>query len=151
MDLTADGRDRLSDRGEEITLLSGSDQTWKGPIQLGEVLGQEAIADANPKALLLPLPSFFQGEQDPEIPNPWVWVLIVQALALGDEIGHIGGILGIVFIPAAIEELAIPLHGYPGDQDDLVSLPDQMLSQGLMVVGGGLQAKDHLREAMLNL
>jgi hypothetical protein len=78
-------------------------------------------------------------------------VFIEEAFALGDQIGHIGGILGIVFVPAAIQELAIPLHRYPGDQDDLVSLPDQMLSQGLMIVGGGLQAKDHLRQALLNL
>jgi hypothetical protein len=29
-----------------------------------------------------------------------------------------------------------------------MTMTDQMLSQGLMVVGGGFQAKDHLRQAM---
>ena len=101
MGRTTDGGNLLH-RGEKITLLSGSDQAGEGWVELRAVLGHEAVADADPNSLLLPLQPFLQREQKPQIPNPLLRVFIEEAFALGDQIGHIGGILGIVFVPAAI-------------------------------------------------
>jgi len=134
-----------------MALLSGSDQAGEGGIQLRAVLGYEAIADADPNSLLLPLQPFPQGKQEPQIPNPCVWVLIVQTLALGDQIGHVGGILGIVLVPTSIEELPVPLHRDPRDEHHLMLAPDQVFSQRLVIIGRGLQAEDYLGKAVLHL
>jgi hypothetical protein len=78
-------------------------------------------------------------------------MFIIQAFSLRDQIGHISGVFGVVFVPASVQEFPVPLHGYSRNQDDSMVALDQILSQGFVVIGCGLQAEDRLGEAILNL
>ncbi len=55
-----------------------------------------------------------------------------------------------MLVPAPIEQLPIPLDRLRRDQHHTVPTGDQILPQGLMIVGRGLQTQNHLLKAMLN-
>ena len=40
-----------------------------------------------------------------------------QAFSLGDQVGDIGRVFGVVFVPAPVQKLPVALDRYPGNQD----------------------------------
>lgn len=62
-----------------------------------------------------------------------LWIFIEQALALANKIGHIGAVLGIVFIPTAVEQFVI-LYGLAGHKNGQLTFSDQPVDQRLVVL-----------------
>ena len=52
-----------------------------------------------------------------------------QAFSLGDQVGDIGRVFGVVFVPAPVQKLPVALDRYPGNQDHHPPAFNQMLSQ----------------------
>ena len=45
--------------------------------------------------------------QLPQLADTCRWIVIIKTFALTDQIGHVGWILVVVFIPATIEKLTL--------------------------------------------
>jgi hypothetical protein len=48
-----------------------------------------------------------EGEQTSQLSQPFFRHVIVEATALANQVGHIGGVFLVVLVPAAIEKLAV--------------------------------------------
>jgi len=71
-------------------------------IHFREVFGQQTVADANPYAVFFFLQLSSDRQEAAQGQHIGFWIFIEQALALTDQISHIGAVLGIVFVPAPI-------------------------------------------------
>jgi hypothetical protein len=76
---------------------------------------------------------------------------MVSRYPLGDQVGDIGRVFGIVFVPAPVQKLPVALDRHPGDQDHHPAALNQMLSQRLVIVGRRFQAKDRLGQTLGHL
>ena len=120
-------------------------------IHLREVLGDEMVSDPDLVALFCFLKLSFKGQEASQFQHVYRRKLIEEALPLGDEIGNIGRILGVVLIPSSVQELTILLHRRAGNEHQQVPLRDEIFAEGLMVIGGGLTTEHHLLKAVLYL
>jgi len=77
-------------------------------------------------------------------------VFIKQAFTLADQIGNVGAVFSIIFIPAPIEQFPVVLNCFACHQHHQIPLLGQPVGHGFMVVAGGLNTEDNFLQLVLS-
>jgi len=76
-------------------------------IQFREILCDQSVSYLHPHRMLIFFQTPAQRQQVAQLDKPAVGRLKKLALSLGDQIRHIGAVLGVVLIPATVQRLPI--------------------------------------------
>jgi hypothetical protein len=92
-----------------------------------------------------------QRQQIPQLHKPRVGHLKKLALALGDQIRHIGAVFGVILIPAPVQGLRLSAMPLLDTSTSICSCAKQPARQRLVVIAGRLQSVYDPAQSMLKL